>query len=179
MIPSISNICTKGGPNGLQPVLQLFDDKCFKIVEADKTTGKFCMGDFAFPTDGYSCVSLNVALTGNLTLFDNETVLPLTELTADTNYVRGIMIHVTYPKNDINGDEISISDKKVVVSIETVASGTYVDMPLYNFYAHFTNPRSNNHLDLINKIKITSPSALFKVDVKGLIVYGVTPEQII
>ena len=173
-IPQLSNICNTGA--GIQPTLQLFDDKCFKIVEADKTTGQFCMGDFAFPTDGYTCVSLNIPLTGDLTLFDNSTVLPLTELTADTNYVRGIMLQITYPSEDINGDEIAISDKKVTISVETVASGVFVDMPLYNFYAHFTNPRSNDPLDLINRIKITSPSSLFKVDVKGLILYGVTPE---
>lgn len=179
MIPGINNICDgcgDGADGGVQPILRLFDDQTLKIVEGANTTDAFDLSDFVFPTDGHGCINLSTSLNGELTLFDNDTTLPLTELDADTNYVRGIVVKVKYPSVDINGDAIAMSDEKVTLSIETVASGVYVDMPLHNLYIHFANPRSNDPLDLINRIKITNPSTLFKVDVTGLIVYGRTPE---
>jgi hypothetical protein len=70
---------------------------------------------------------------------------------------------------------LSISNKKVTVSVEDVAAASYRDHSIYNLFTIFTNPKSNVTLDLINRIKITNSSALFKVDIKGLIIYGKTP----
>lgn len=178
MIPSISNICTNSSSN--QPILQLFDDKCFKIVDKDKTTGQFCVEDFAFPADGYSCINIEVGASGGeYLIFDNglaPITAPVPDLTADTAYARGLLLSVTYPTLDTNGDEINISDKKVIISIEDVDTGSFEDHPLYNLFTIFTNPKSNDPLDLINRIKIVNPNALFKVKIKGLIIYGKTPE---
>ena len=178
MIPSISNICNDSTSN--QPILQLFNDKCFKIVDKDATTGQFCIGDFAFPADGHSCISIEVGASGSEhMIFDNglaPIVPPVPDLNSDTSYARGVLLHVTYPTLDINGDELNISDKKVIVSIEDVSSGSFINHPLYNLFTIFTNPKSNDPLDLINRIKIVNPSTLFKVKIKGLIIYGKTPE---
>jgi len=179
MIPTIENLCSQGTGDD-QPILQLFDDKTFKIVDGAKATDVFDLGDFAFPTDGFSCISLDVNLAGGeLTLFDNglAPIVPVVpDLDADTNYARGIMLKVSYPTEDINDDTIELSDKNVILSIETVESTVFVDVPVYNLYIHFANPRSIDPLDLINRIKITNPNTLFKVDVTGLIIYGKTPE---
>ena len=177
MISDLTNICCENSVSD-QAILQLFNDKCFKIVEKDKTTGKFCLDEFAFPADGYSCISIEVAASGGEhVIFDNgiDVSSPPATLTADTLYVRGLMLYITYPTKDVNGDELSISNKKVTLSVEDVAAASYRDHSIYNLFTIFTNPKSNVTLDLINRIKIANSSALFKVDIKGLIIYGKTP----
>lgn len=177
MIPQLSTVCDKSSS---QNILQLFDDKCFKIVEQDKTTGEFCLGGFAFPADGHSCINIEVGASGGeQIIFDNglaPIVPPVDDLSADTVYARGLLLYVTYPTLDTNGDEIDISDKKVIVSIEDVANASYTDHSMYNLFTIFTNPKSNDPLDLINRIKVINPNVLFKVNIKGLVIYGKTPE---
>lgn len=174
-ISDLTDICSNGS-GASQDILQLFDDKCFKIVSGAEITGQFCMGDFAFPSDGHSCISLNVDVNqGELTLFDNEILSigsPIIDLTEGKLFVRGILLKVTYPDKDDNGEEILITDKKVELWIEDAETLQYKELPLYNFFALFTNPKSNDPRDLINRIKIVNPNPLYKIKVSGLIVYG-------
>ena len=173
MIPKINNICDCCDTD--QPILQLFEDKCFKIADGAETKGSFCMGDIAFPSDGYSCLDINLGvLTGETTLFDNEIIAvgsPNSTLTSGQNYARGILIKITYPVNDDNAEEISILDKSVELWIEDVASLTYKKYPLYNLFVLFTNPKSNDPSELINRIKIVNPNS-YKVKVTGLVIFG-------
>jgi hypothetical protein len=116
---------------------------------------------------------LNV-LTGETVLFDNEILTvgsPSVTLTKGNTYARGIMIKITYPINDDNGEEILITDKNVELWIEDAATLTYKRLPLYNLFVMFTNPKSNDPAQLINRIKIVNPNE-YKVKVTGLIIYG-------
>lgn len=173
MIPTINNLCDCCDSD--QSILQLFEDKCFRIIEGDKTTGSFCIGDFAFPADGHTCLNLNITVSnGETMIFDNEIVSfgsPNSKLISGNNYARGIMLKITYPVNDHNGEEISILDKDVQLWIEDVSTLTWKQYPLYNLFMIFTNPKSNDPDQLINRIKIVNPNS-FKVKVTGLIVYG-------
>lgn len=172
-ISDLTDICSNSSS---QDILQLFDDKCYKIVSGVSITGQFCMGDFAFPSDGHSCISLNIDVNqGELTLFDNEILTigsPIMDLIEGKLFVRGILIKIDYPTKDDNGEEIVITDKKVELWIEDAESLQYNKLPLYNFFSLFTNPKSNDPRDLINRIKIVNPNELFKIKVSGLIVYG-------
>lgn len=173
MLPTLNNICDCCDSN--QSILQLFEDKCFKIVEGSETTGEFCLGDFAYPSDGYSCLNINLNLSGEITIFDNEIITvgsPSLELTEGDLYVRGVMIKITYPINDDNGDEISIVDKNVELWIEDAETLDYKKHPLHNLFAIFTNPKSNDPKNLINRIKIVNPNGTFKVRVTALVIYG-------
>lgn len=171
-IPKINETCSPA----TQDILQLFDDKCYKIVKVDKTGAEFCMDDFAFPTDGASCISLEVAVSGDeLILFDNEILVsgsPIIDLVKDKIYVRGILLKVTYPTNDTNGEEILIEDKSVDLWIEDAETLVYKKFPIHNFFALFTNPKSNDPRELINRIKIVNPNLLYSVTVSAIIIYG-------
>lgn len=173
MLPKINNICDCCDSD--QAILQLFEDKCFKVVDGADTKGSFCLGDFAFPSDGYSCLDINLNIsTGESTLFDNEIVSvgsPASTLTKGQNYARGVLIKVTYPINDDNGEEISIVDKSVELWIEDVATLQYKKYPLYNLFMMFTNPKSNDPTELINRIKIVNPND-YKVKITGLVIFG-------
>jgi len=173
-IPKINNFCSKSGST--QAILQLFDDKTFKIVDGANTKNGFDLSDFAFPVDSMSCIEIDVVMDGGeLTLFDNEILTigsPSLDLTEGSLFVRGIMIKITYPVNDDNGDEINITDKSVELWIEDAETLTFKKLPLYNLFTLFTNPKSNDPKDLINRIKIVNPNALYKVKITGLIVYG-------
>lgn len=172
MIPKIKDICK--GSN--QEILQLFGDKSFKIVNGSKTGESFDLSDFAFPSDGATCVGINVDMDGGeLVLFDNEILTigsPEVELTPKSLYARGILLKITYPDSDDNGEEIDIADKSVELWIEDAETLQFKKYPLYNFFSIFTNPNSNVPSDLINRIKIINPNDLFNVKVNGLVIYG-------
>lgn len=175
MIPTVDKICSSSLADS-QDILQLFDDKCFKIVSGKDITGQFCLGDFAFPVDGQGCISINLELDGGeKTIFDNEILSiasPFNELEIGKPYVRAVMLKITYPLDDINGEEINIKDKKVELWIEDAESLEFKKIPLYNLFMIFTNPKSNDPRDLINRIKIVNPHVLYKVKISGLVIYG-------
>lgn len=170
----VSNICDRSGDT--QKLLQLFDDKCFKIIDGSDAKSAFCLDDFAFPVDGHSCISIDIEMIGGeLVLFDNYVQIigsPSQDLTQDKQYVRGILLKVDYPSLDDNGEEILITDKKVSLYIEDVDTLQYRRYPMYNLFSLFTNPKSNDPADLINKIKIVNPSDIFNVNISGLLIYG-------
>jgi hypothetical protein len=181
-IPTVDKICDKSYAD-LQDILQLFDNKCFKIVSGADTTAQFCLGDFAFPSDGHSCISMDLSMNGGeRLLFDNEiltTGSPDIGIQLETGklYARGILLTVEYPDEDDNGEEIDISDKKVELWIEDAGSLEWKKLPLYNLLIYTTNPKSNSSIDLINRIKIVNPNELFKIKIKGLIIFGEATES--
>lgn len=176
-IPTVDRICDKYYADK-QDILQLFDDKCFKIVSGADITAQFCLGDFAFPSDGHSCISMDLSMNGGeKILFDNEiltTGSPSLGITLDSGklYARGILLNIEYPSLDDNGEEIDIADKKVELWIEDAESLTWNKFPLYNLFIYTTNPKSNESKDLINRIKIVNPNELFKIKIRGLIIFG-------
>jgi hypothetical protein len=175
MIPNINEICECCGGNGPQAVLQLFNDKCFKIVEQEKIISDFCLGDFAFLSDGHSCINLNLEPEQELTLFNNQLESlgsPGDELDPDKYYVRGIMLSISYPISDSNGEELKLSAKSVELWIEDGESLQYKRYYLHNLFMMFTNPKTNQADQLINKIKVINPSSDFQIRLKGLLIYG-------
>lgn len=169
---SLNDICDCCGGSENQPILQLFDDKCFGIVDGKEVTEDFCIKDFAFPTDGYSCAGLTIDSSGgNHELFNNNLPVPMVILDSGKAYARGILLKVTYPTNDSNSEEILISNKNVVLTIETY-NGISTDYPLYNFFSIFTNPKSNDPSQLINKIEITNPNTDYPIRISALILFG-------
>jgi hypothetical protein len=153
-------------------MLQLFDNKCFGIVDGKDETEDFCIKDFAFPTDGYSCVGITLQEDGGTnTLFDNQLPVPLVSLESGKAYARGILLKITYPTNDLNSEEILISAKNVILTIETY-DGTSTDYPLYNFFSIFTNPKSNDPSQIINKIVLTNPNVDYPIRISALILFG-------
>lgn len=176
MISNLNDFCDCCGGDS-QPILQLFNDKCFKVVEGKEARESFCLNDFAFPTDGESCVGLTGTVDGGtVVLFDNNVLIEQTSpaqlLDSGRLYARGILLKVTYPANDNNGEEILIANKSVTLLIEKADTLEVTEYSLYNFFAIFTNPKSNNPSDLINKIEIINPNLDYQVRVSALIVYG-------
>jgi hypothetical protein len=175
MIPNLDEICTCCGGYPNQPILQLFDDRCFRVVEGKETSGEFCLKDFAFPVDGKSCVGLTVDLDGGeITLFDNQLtqVSPSTLLESGKEYVRGILLKVIYPTKDEDGEAVTTDIKNVTLIIENAEPFSSAEYPLYEFFSIFTNPKSNKATDIINKIKIVNPNLKYKIRVSALILYG-------
>lgn len=169
---SLNDICDCCGGSENQPILQLFDNKCFGIVDGKEVTEDFCIKDFAFPTDGYSCAGLTIDSSGGThELFNNNLPVPMVILDSGKAYARGILLKVTYPTNDSNSEEILISNKNVVLTIETY-NGVSTDYPLYNFFSIFTNPKSNDPSQIINKIEITNPNTDYPIRISALILFG-------
>ena len=172
MVPNLNEICDCCGGYENQPMLQLFDNKCFGIVDGKEITEDFCIKDFAFPTDGYSCVGITLQENGgNTTLFDNQLPVPLVILESGKAYARGILLKITYPTNDLISEEILIADKNVVLTIETY-DGVSADYPLYNFFSIFTNPKSNDPSQIINKIELSNPNVDYPIRISALILFG-------
>jgi hypothetical protein len=175
MIPNLNQVCDCCGGSESQPLLQLFDNKCFKIVDGKTTSGEFCLSDFAFPVDGYSCANLNIELDGGeYTLFDNQTgmISPNAVLETGKLYARGVLVKITYPVNDENGEEILLVDKSINIAIQTADTLVETVYPMYNLFTIFTNPKSNKAEHLINKIKIINPNQDFKIRISALVLFG-------
>ena len=176
MIPRLDEICTCCGGYENQPILQLFNDKCFKIVDGADTKGDFCVGDFAFPVDGYNCIGLNLELDGGeITIFDNNISLlsPASDLLeSGKSYARGLLLRIFYPKTDSNGEDLTYSSKSVRIYIEDAETLIGTEYPLFDFFTIFTNAKSNKVKDLINKIKIINPNELYGVRVSALVLFG-------
>ena len=56
--------------------------------------------------------------------------------------------------------------------IENGESLAGIELPLYDLFTMFTNPKSNKTSELINKIKVVNPSTKFKIRVVALVIYG-------
>ena len=169
---NLNEICDCCGGAEPQAILQLFNDRCFRVVEGKETRGEFCIGDFAFPVDGYNCIGLEVDADGGI--FDNqvEVLSPNDDLEIGRLYARGVMIRIIYPAKDTNGDDLAFTDKSVrlyMQNAETFDAATY---PIYDLFTIFTNPKSSKAKDLINKIKVINPNPLYKIKISALVLYG-------
>lgn len=172
---NLNEICNCCGGTEKQPILQLFDDRCFRIVEGKDVHGEFCLKDFAFPVDGYSCVGLNVDLEGGeIVVFDNklETLSPSSSLISGELYARGVLLRIVYPTYNTDGESLTLTDKNVKLYIENGEDLAGVELPLYDLFTTFTNPKSNRADELINKIKVINPNQKFKIRVMALVLYG-------
>lgn len=172
MAPMLNDICDCCGGSESQEILQLFDGKYFGIVDGKNVNEKFDLSDFAFPTDGYTCAGLNIESSGGThEIFNNNLPVPLLTLQSGKAYARGLLLKITYPTNDSNSEEILISDKSVTLTIETF-DGVSTDYPLYNFFAMFTNPKSNDPSKVINKIEVTNQNTDYTIRISALILFG-------
>lgn len=174
-VPNLNDICDCCGGYENQPFLQLFNDKCFKIVDQKDISEEFCLGDFSVAVDGYSCVGLKLeAGGGTLTLFDNQVIInsPSQVLESGKAYARGILLKVTYPTYDNNSEEIALNKKSVKILIERASDMQSLEYPLHNLFIMITNPKSNDPEDLINKIEIVNPNQDYVVKVAALVLFG-------
>jgi len=174
MIPNLNEICECCGGYENQPLLQLAGNKCFVIANGNETDGEFCLKEFAYPVDGHNCINLNATVSGEeITIFDNqlETLAPGDNLTSGKLYARGIMLKVTYPTTDINGEDIPYVDKSIqVITIDSALVET--EYPLHNLFTIFTNPKSNDPEKVINKIKVYNPNTNYAVRISALVLFG-------
>lgn len=171
----LSSVCTECGGYDNQPILKLLSDGCLTIVDGKNTDGDFCLNDFAFPVDGHTCVSLNVEMSGGeLTIFDNHfgAVSPANIVEVGKLYARGVLIRLIYPLTDDNGESLTLANKSARIYIENAATLESAEYPLYDFFSIFTNPKSSNIEDLINKIKIINPNSLYNIRVSALVLFG-------
>lgn len=174
-IPKIKDICEDCGDQS--SILQLTDSKEFGIFEqgSGSKIGSLDLSDFASPVDGHTCTHLNITInSGELELFNNGITNLGSPAILDEGrlYVRGIIIKIDYPKLDINGEEIAISDKNAEIWIADAESLQYKKYPMHTLFTLITNPKSNDPSQLINKIKIVNPNSLFEVKVNGIITFG-------
>lgn len=173
MIPKLSEICDCCGGNGSQEYLKLFDDQCFKIISGADTLGSFCLKDFIFPVDGHACLATTVKPGAETLIFDNQLVpfSPSDDLETGSSYARGLILRIFYPITDDDGNDLSIVDKNVTLVVENsnLQQNTY---SLYDLFTIFTNPKSNDPQNLINKIKVINPNANYSIKVSALVIYG-------
>ena len=182
----MTNDClnTSCGTITSKPLMTLID-QCFTVSDCDKISAQFCLNEFAFPVDGHKCFSLEVpksiqgALDESIVIFDNEIIItsspssPIQELDKEKPYARGVLLYIDYQKEDSNGEEVELQDKKAWITI-TNANDEECTYPIYNFFSIFTNPSTLDPSDFINKIKVTNPSDNHSLYVKSLVVFTKT-----
>ena len=170
---SLNDVCTCCGGYENQPILQLFEDKCFKVYDGTKLNGEFCLADFAFPVDGHTCTGLNVNVSDELVIFDNALdPLGVDPLESGKLYARGVIIKIVYPTNDVDGDELEYVQKSVKLVMQNSTTFAETEYPLSDLFMIFTNAKSNRREDLINKIKVVNPNSNYAIRVMALVIFG-------
>ena len=172
---SLNDVCTCCGGYENQPLLQLSDKKCFEIVNTSESGCEFCLGDFAYPVDGHTCLALNVPSNGSaVTIFDNSLdPLNVDPLPSESLYARAALVRIYYPTNDDDGEEIQYVNKSAKVRI-TNYQGFETDLPVNDVFTIFTNAKSNVQSDLINKIRIINPNSNYTIRVTAMVLFGKT-----
>lgn len=162
-------------------------DQCFVITNQANTEASFCgLSNFIYPVDSFQSINMEVCAGQTLVLFDNgfPAVGPSNtpfELPTDINYARGIILMVTYPTVDKNGADIILGNRNVILKVyagqdQPDDPNAGYEIPLGDFFSHFTNPYATVATNLINRIEIinpnTSPTTGFSVVVTGLVIYS-------
>lgn len=176
MIPKLDEICDCCGGYDSLRILQLFDDKCFKIVEGTDTTTVMCLKDFAYLSENHVCNGMVIPAGEEVTLFETDLVSPSSELIEGKTYARAIMLKIKYPTEDNTGAELKLKDKTVRLAV-TNSEGTETDYPLHTLFMWFANPVSDNADDLINKIKLINPNTNYEISFESIVIYNKVPEE--
>jgi len=176
MIPKLDEICDCCGGYGVLKILQLFDDKCFKIVEGVKTNSVMCLGDFAYLAENHICAGSVLPAGEDFTLFESTLLSPSAALIEGKIYARAIMLRVMYPTETDTGGELALKDKNVQLAITNADSieNTY---PLHTLFMWFANPISDNADQLINKIKLINPNTDYEVTFESIVIYNKVQEE--
>lgn len=94
----------------------------------------------------------------------------------DKNYVRGLLLYVTYSSLDKGGNEVLIEDNKCVLRIWSGVENTSYDVPLHSFFSHFSNPTTRDAKSIINRIDLINPSSVssnrgYSITATGLVIF--------
>ena len=176
MIPKLDEICDCCGGYESLKILQLFDDKCFKIVEGTSAKSVMCLGDFAFLSENHTCNGSLVPGGEDIVLFESTLLSPSSTLIEGKIYARGIMLYVKYPRYKSDGSELALKDKNVKLEI-TNSNGEATEYPLHTLFMWFANPISDNSDDLINKIKLINPNIDYEITFESIVIYNKVPEE--
>jgi len=176
MIPKLDEICDCCGGYGLLKILQLFDDKCFKIVEGTKTQSVMCLDSFAYLAENHVCNGSVLQSGEDITLFESTLLSPAASLIEGKIYPRAIMLLIKYPAEVESGADLALKDKNVTLSI-TNSNGEETDYPLHTLYMWFGNPISDSADDLINKIKLTNPNADYDITFESIVIWNKVQEE--
>jgi hypothetical protein len=152
-----------------------------------------------YPVDTSSVIQFEVCAGETLILFDNltdeipsyestgtqnyplgtgtefiESVPPNTTsyylLAADRNYVRGVLLSISYPKVDKNGDDILPADRECQLII-TNRNYDSLTIPVCDVFAHFSNPETRGADGIINRIEVVNPRDSFSIKVGAMLIY--------
>ena len=101
-------LCSNGGNGGGTVVLK---DNCFVALDAiGKEVAKLCLTGWSFPAQNASLLNLDLLPGDSTLLFDNQlTNYIASPLPSNKAYVRGVLIKVTYPSLDANGQTVDPS----------------------------------------------------------------------
>lgn len=104
-------------------------------------------------------------------------------LNNDKNYARGVLLYLTYPDIDKNGNDVLLANQGCTLRIYTIDQETnhlidpdsnpypYYEIPMMSFYAHFSNFETLSARNLINRLEIHNPSLSSCLTVYGMVIY--------
>jgi hypothetical protein len=102
-------LCSNGGNGGGSTVV--LKDNCFVTLDSmGKEVAKLCLTGWGFPAQNANLLNLDLLPGDSALLFDNQlTNYIATPIPSNKAYVRGVLIKVTYPSLDANGQTVDPS----------------------------------------------------------------------
>lgn len=129
-------------------------DNCFVIKQSDTVLAELCcLSNISLPMGGFERVSSPVAASGTMTLFDNN--LDISPVSGEAQ-VRGVIMCVTYPSLDANGEEIESKDKNVILHLYD-KDNNHFELPIAKSFVSLGNPVTDDSSKVINRIVVENP----------------------
>jgi len=171
-------------------------DGCLAMMRSNDILAKWCDTKNLYSiADGYEVINSVLKPNQTMIVFDNDGISDCsdtgvigdiigkkpTEL-LDKSYAKSLFMFVKYPLKSSAGQVIddSLNTIKITTSNiylypdvndpDAVYKSDELDMPLYTFYSHMTNPTSNNVANMLNYIKVTNTTTE-NVEIHGLVLF--------
>lgn len=171
-------------------------DGCLVLMRGNDVLAKWCdIKNLFSVADGYEIINSVLKPNQTMIVFDNDGIADCsdTNITGDIvgkkpdelldkSYAKSFFMFVKYPLKSSSGQTIDDN----LNSIELTTSNLYLypdvndpdavyqsdelTLPVYTFYAHMTNPTSNNVSKMINYIKVTNTTTE-NVEIHGLVLF--------
>lgn len=171
-------------------------DGCLVLMRGNDVLAKWCeIKNLYSIADGYEIINSVLKPGQTMIVFDNDGVSDCSDTSVlgdivgkkpdellDKTYAKSFFMYVKYPHKSVSGQTVDDALNTVRLTTsniylhpdvndpDAVYQSDELELPVYTFYAHMTNPTSSDVTDMMNYIKVTNTTTE-NVEIHGLVLF--------
>jgi len=171
-------------------------DGCLVMMRSNDILAKWCDTKNLYSiADGYEIINSVLKPNQTMIVFDNDGIADYSDTNVvgditgkkpsellDKSYAKSLFMFVKYPLKSSAGQTIDDSLNTIKLTIsnlylypdendpDAVYNSDELNLPLYTFYSHMTNPTSNDLTNMLNYVKVTNTTTE-NVEIHGLVLF--------